>query len=187
MRYDAETLTKIALTVFRERGFDGTSIVHIAAAAGLTKSSLYHHVAGKDELLQRGLDRALDALFEVLGESGATTGRPVDRLMYVIRRAVETELVLLDEVTVLVRTRGNTQVEREARERRRQFDGVVADIVREAQQAGEVRGDVDAALLSRLILGTANGITEWYQPGGAIPAEDVVRAVVQMIFEGICV
>ena len=58
----------------------------LAAAAGLSKSSIYHHVQGKEQLLGLALDRALDGLFAVLGEPGATTGPAVDRLTHVIRR-----------------------------------------------------------------------------------------------------
>ena len=57
-RYDVESLLAVAVQVFRERGYDGTSMDELARAAGITKSSFYHHVKGKEELLRRSLDRA---------------------------------------------------------------------------------------------------------------------------------
>jgi hypothetical protein len=60
----------------------------------------------------------------------------------------------------------------------------VAELVREASVAGQVRADVDPAVAARLISGTVNSIVEWYRPGrpgaAGLP-EDVVRSV----FEGV--
>ena len=49
--YTPETLLSVAVAVFNERGYDGTSMEHLSKAAGISKSSIYHHVVGKEELL----------------------------------------------------------------------------------------------------------------------------------------
>ena len=80
----------------------------LAARLGITKSAIYHHVPSKVELLRLALDRALDALFAVTAEPGATAGPAIDRLEHVVRGSVR---VLADElpfVTLLLRVRGNT-------------------------------------------------------------------------------
>ena len=46
----------------------------LARATGRTKSSIYHHVSGKEELLRLAVARAIDALFAVLDEPGAVDG-----------------------------------------------------------------------------------------------------------------
>lgn len=183
--YDVDSLTDVALEVFRQRGFEATSVVHIAQAAGLTKSSLYHHVNGKEELLTRGLGRALDALFASLDEEPARAGRAIDRLAHVIRRGVELEFDLLPEVTVLLRARGNTEAERRALERRRQYDKQVAEIVAEAQLAGDARSDIHPVLVTRLVFGMINSLTEWYRPTGSVSRDEVVRAILSTVFDGI--
>lgn len=43
-------LVSIAADLFRQKGYSGTSIDDIAKKVGLTKGSLYHHFAGKEEL-----------------------------------------------------------------------------------------------------------------------------------------
>jgi AcrR family transcriptional regulator len=182
--YDANSLLAVAVAEFNARGYDATSMEDLSRAAGITKSSFYHHVSGKEDLLRAALQRALDGLFAILGERHATTGRAVDRLRYIVRRQVE---VLQDElpyVTLLLRVRGNTDTERWALERRRTFDAALADLVREASRAGQMREDVDPSIAAKLISGTVNSIVEWYRPGhhgaAALP-EDVVRSV----FEGV--
>ena len=80
--YDVESLTDLAVAVFTARGYDATRMEHIARAANVSKSSLYHHVANKEELLGRALGRAVGALTAILEEPGAQAGRPRERLEY---------------------------------------------------------------------------------------------------------
>jgi AcrR family transcriptional regulator len=186
--YDAASLLAVAVGEFNARGYDATSMEDLSRAAGITKSSFYHHVSGKEELLRAALQRALDGLFAILDERHATTGRAVDRLRYIVRRQVEVLQVELPYVTLLLRLRGNTATERWALDRRRAFDAVVGDLVREAVDAGQMRADVDPAVAARLLSGTVNSIAEWCRPdrsdgqgqGRTALPEDVVRAV----FEG---
>ena len=58
--YDLETLLRVAVSAFTERGFDGTSIEDLSRKLGISKSAIYHHVPSKDELLRLAVDRALD-------------------------------------------------------------------------------------------------------------------------------
>lgn len=166
--YTPETLLTVAVRVFNERGYDGTSMEHLSKAAGISKSSIYHHVAGKEELLRRAVSRALDGLFGILDESGASRGRAIERVEYVTRRTVEVLIAELPYVTLLLRVRGNTTAERWAMERRREFDQRVAELLKAAVADGDLRSDVDIRLATRLLFGMVNSLVEWYrpQPGG---------------------
>jgi AcrR family transcriptional regulator len=183
--YDIDTLTDVALRVFAERGYDGASMDDVARAAGITKASIYHHVSGKEALLERGLSRALDALFAILAEPDTQGGRALERLRLIVTRVAETTLRLLPELTVLFRARGTSKSERTALERRREFDRVVTDLVRAAQREGDLRADLDPRLVVRLVFGMSNSVVEWYRPGGMLGAEHVTATVVGMVFEGI--
>ncbi|GHF43667.1 TetR family transcriptional regulator [Streptomyces mashuensis] len=184
--YTPESLLAVAVKVFNERGYDGTSMEHLSKAAGISKSSIYHHVRSKEELLRLAISRALDGLFAVLDEPAATSGRAVDRLEYVTRRTVD---VLIDElpyVTLLLRVRGNTGTERWAMERRREFDHRVAALLKEAAADGDLRQDVDVRLATRLLFGMINSVAEWYRPGrGGASADEVADAVVRTALAGL--
>src|SRR5207245_9130392 len=87
--YDRDRVVDVAVKVFTERGYDGTSMADIATALGVHNSSIYHHVASKEQLLEDAVKRALNALHWVLAEPGATGGTAVERLRYVVERTVE--------------------------------------------------------------------------------------------------
>ena len=184
-RYDIDSLTDVALRVFARKGYDGASMDDVAAEAGITKASIYHHVSGKEALLARGFGRALDALYAILKERDATQETAAERLRYIVRRVAETTTDHLAEVTLLFRARGNSQVERDALERRRRFDRTVAEIVSQAQRDGDVRADLDPRLIARLCFGMSNSVVEWYRPDGAIDAKAITGAVLAILFDGL--
>jgi AcrR family transcriptional regulator len=171
--------------VFRERGYDATSMEQLATAAGISKAAFYHHVSGKEDLLHVGMQRALRALESLFDEPAAIDGRAIDQLAYLLRRVVELEDSLLAEVTVLLRARGNSPVERAALERRRAFDHRIGDLVALAQRQGDARVDLDAQLTGRLIVGMATWLVEWYRPDGPLDASSVAHHVVGIALQGI--
>ncbi|MET4927421.1 TetR/AcrR family transcriptional regulator [Streptomyces sp. PSRA5] len=185
--YTPETLLTVAVGVFNERGYDGTSMEHLSKAAGISKSSIYHHVAGKEELLRRAVSRAIDGLFGILDEPGAGRGRAIERVEYVTRRTVEVLMAELPYVTLLLRVRGNTRTERWAMERRREFDLRVADLLKAAATDGDLRADMDIRLATRLLFGMINSLVEWYRPqaAGGYDSDQVAEAVVRMAFDGL--
>ncbi|GKQ38741.1 TetR/AcrR family transcriptional regulator [Streptomyces sp. A012304] len=184
--YTPETLLAVAVQVFNERGYDGTSMEHLSKAAGISKSSIYHHVAGKEELLRRAVSRALDGLFGILDEEPARADHPADRLEYVVRRMVEVLIAELPYVTLLLRVRGNTDTERWALERRRDFDHRVAALLKAAVADGSLRCDMEPRLATRLVFGMINSIVEWYRPDGRGMGErEVADAVVRLVFTGL--
>ena len=183
--HSLDTLLDAAVALFNERGYEATSVDEVASRLGVTKSAIYHHVPSKVELLRLALDRALDALFAVTSETGATTGPAIDRLEYVVRGSVRVLAAELPFVTLLLRLRGNTEIERTALQRRREFDRIVTGLVRAAEHEGDVRTDVDPAVISRLLFGTVNSLSEWYRPGGDLSADDLADAVVTITFSGL--
>jgi AcrR family transcriptional regulator len=183
--HSLDTLLDAAVALFNERGYEATSMDELAARLGVTKSAIYHHVPSKVELLRLALDRALDALFALTEETGATTGPAIGRLEYVVRGSVRVLVAELPYVTLLLRLRGNSEVERTALHRRREFDRVVTGLVRAAEHEGDVRPDVDPALISRLLFGTVNSLTEWYRPDRGLTPDDLADAVVAITFAGL--
>jgi AcrR family transcriptional regulator len=182
--YDRESLLRVAVEVFNERGYDGTSMEDLAARLGITKSAIYHHVQGKAELLRLAVDRALDGLFAAVRETGDEESATA-RLEQLVRRSVEVLVAELPFVTLLLRVRGNTDVERAALARRREFDAVVADLVRQAVAEGGIRPDVDAGLTARLLFGMVNSMAEWYRPDRRRTAAELADAVITVAFGGL--
>lgn len=184
-RYSRDELVAVVVQEFLARGYDATSMEDLARATGLTKSSIYHHVSGKEELLRLAVGRASDALSEVISAAETGPGAAADRLEQALRRSAEVLVEQLPYVTVLLRVRGNTEAERWALTQRRTVDRRLAALVQAAIDEGDVRGDLDPSLVSRLLFGMVNGVVEWWRPGGATEAAELADAVATLAFQGL--
>ncbi len=182
--YDVDRIVSVATAVFTDRGYDATTMTDLAAALGLTKSAIYHHVSGKQELLARALGRALDALDAVVVRARASVSPAVRTLQEAVRGAVGALIAEMPSVTLLLRVRGNSDVERAALARRRAIDGAIAELVARAQRDGDLRRDIEPLLVARLIFGTVNSLVEWY-PRSHAPADAVADAVCTLVFDGL--
>lgn len=183
--YSLDGLLAVVVRVFNERGYDGTSMEDLSAGLGIGKSSIYHHVGSKEELLGLALDRSLDALFAITEEPEVIRGRAIDRLERLVRRAIDVLTTELPYVTLLLRVRGNTPTELRALARRREFDRFVSELVAEAAAEGDLRSDIDPGLTSRLLFGAVNSLIEWYRPERGDHAAELADAMVRMTFDGL--
>jgi AcrR family transcriptional regulator len=179
-----------AVAAFIEHGYDATSMGLLSTRLGLSKAAIYHHFPAKVELLRAALDEALDGLEGVLRQDDATRGGSSEgtaeqRLAFVMSGAVHVLIDKLPYVTLLLRVRGNSEVERQALTRRRAFDRAVTALVLEARNEGSVRSDIDPSVVTRLIFGMINSIVEWYRPEGPESADQLARDVLAMALEGL--
>src|SRR5689334_10035890 len=86
--HDQDAVLAAAARLFTERGYDYTSMIDVAVELGITKSSVYHHISSKEQMLQMVMDRALNGLFEAAEEVQALDVPALERLEQLIRRSV---------------------------------------------------------------------------------------------------
>ncbi|MFQ4148346.1 TetR/AcrR family transcriptional regulator [Arthrobacter sp. LAPM80] len=183
--YDQHSVLRISVDVFNKHGYEATSMGILAEHLGISKSAIYHHVPSKEDLLRLALEEALGDLENVLTLEGATSGAPDARLEFVLRETIAVLVDRLPFVTLLLRLRGNTEMERDALARRRAFDSTITKLVSTAQKDGTLRADIAAATITRLLFGTINSIVEWYKPGGHLSAKKLADDVIAMSFQGL--
>ncbi len=185
--YDQETVLRRAIELFNRQGYDATSIGDLARELGLTKSAIYHHVPSKEALLSAALDEALDGLSSAIDRAiQAAPGTSAEqRLRTAVQESVRILADHLPAVTLLLRVRGNSEVELAALERRRLLDEKLATLVQAAVEEGSLRDDIAPDLTSRLLFGMVNSLAEWYRPGGPVDPDVLARAVAGMAFDGL--
>lgn len=183
--YDQQSVLLIAVDVFNKHGYDATSMGILAENLGISKSAIYHHVPSKGDLLKLALEHALGGLEAILEAPEAKEGSAEARLEFVLRQTISVLVDRLPFVTLLLRLRGNTEIERNAMERRRAFDHIVAGLISSAQDEGSMRKDIDPRTVTRLLFGTINSIVEWYKPGGSLSPEKLADDVIAMAFRGL--
>jgi AcrR family transcriptional regulator len=73
-------LIEVATSLFAERGYEGTSIEAVLAAAGVSRGALYHHFAGKEALFTAVLETISERITVEITEAVRDCTDPVDAM-----------------------------------------------------------------------------------------------------------
>ena len=183
--YAREDVIRIAVKQFNTHGYEATSMGALATTLGITKSAIYHHISSKEEILVSATDQALEALFDILDTADELEGTAKDRLSLAISGATRVLCENPENVTLLLRLRGNTEVEKQILERRRKITRKLIEYVDAAQVEGAVRSNLDAGMVARLTFGMINSLVEWYRPDGETSPEELSQLMPEFVFQGL--
>ena len=182
--YSRDDVIDAAVREFNQRGYEATSMGHVSSVLGISKSALYHHISSKEEILKYAVTRAQDALDGVVDKVEASDASPGEKVRALIYGSIEVLCADQESVTLLLRLRGNSELEMRALQRRREFTRRVIPLINAAQASGEIRSDLDTGVLTRLMFGTVNSVIEWYETGGRLSPDEIARHAVVLLFNG---
>jgi TetR/AcrR family transcriptional regulator, cholesterol catabolism regulator len=179
-------ICRTAAHIFRERGYDATSVSDIARALGITKAGLYHYFESKEALLFEitayGLDRVRDDVVVPV----RTLLDPEERLRQLIVRhaCIATNgrgavAQLVDEIRAL--PAGNR---RQLEQRMRAYFDLVRDTLRELEAAGRLR-DVDPTVATFSLIGAILWLPRWFRQAGRLSQEQVAHQIADIALGGL--
>lgn len=180
-----ERVLEAAAELFRTEGYDAATMQQLADRLELHKSSLYHYVDGKEDLLEQLTRSAQDT-----AESDLETaeGDPESGFLTAVRLATEQMLDDAGRTSLVLRQKPGTPTGDAVVERRRIYDRRLSRLIEQAQQSGSVRDDIHPMLLSRLTLGMVAWLVEWYDPKlSRFKPEEICEAVVALVTNGVVV
>jgi len=181
----AMRLLEAAFDLFEKKGFDNTTVDEIAHRCGMSKSTIYLHFRGKEDILVTGIQPLIDLLAGVLDAPEAGRGNYASRLEFVMRSYVHLGLSNRKEASVLALLGPETPVGILTRRRRSEIERSVADLILGGIEVGEFRGDLDPLLTARLLLSLSNWVTVWYQRNGVLAPEAIAQAVASLGLDGL--
>lgn len=152
-----DRLLRAAADVFAERGYDGTRVADIAAAAGVSNGALYSHFASKAELLVDALRthgrRELAEMF------AADPSQSVTDLLLVIGRRLSSSCDTRGNLLVeaLVAARRDEDVARPMHDYVGERADWLADLMRVAQAGDEIDPELSPDALAHFCLLLAMG------------------------------
>jgi len=149
-----QAILDAAETLFAEKGFDAVSMSAIARLANTSKPNIYHHFKNKNELylaiIKTAVQRASDLLDKLEDGPGSfrqrLTGFSAGQLDNIIAHGRSTQLILREALS------GSSERGREIANLMvsEVFSRLVA-MVRQGQQNGEFRDDIDPTLAAFMI------------------------------------
>ncbi|MDN4472633.1 TetR/AcrR family transcriptional regulator [Demequina zhanjiangensis] len=158
-----------AAEVLSRKGYAGTRLADVAAVARVQAPAIYYYFSSRDELVEEvmwvGANRVRLHLEEVLAALPAHTSQ-MDRLMVAVDAHLRFELQLSHYATASIRNAGHVPEQIRIRPAAEEalYSRLWRDLFVAAQQAGEVRPDLDINVFRLLLLGALNWVVEWWNP-----------------------
>jgi TetR/AcrR family fatty acid metabolism transcriptional regulator len=149
-------IREAARAVFARQGLRGTGLAHVARAAGMGRSSLYHYYPDKDALLR---DLVVETLADERDLFRSCLGGPGTSLERILR-LVDALAALFDAWAVLGRLLLELRLDDVQPFRRffREVRDELAGVVREGQATGEIDASLDAGLAAATLIGAVDGL-----------------------------
>jgi TetR/AcrR family transcriptional regulator, cholesterol catabolism regulator len=178
-----DQIESVAGSLFRERGYPGTSVRDIARALDMQGASLYAHVASKEDVLWSIVQRAADRFEQAADAAEDATRRAPhpERLRALVRAHVGVVTDNVENASAFVYEWKFLSPERRAsiRRRRDRYEGRFRSLISEGV-AARAFGRVDPAVATIFILTSLNGIPIWYRQEGRLSADRIANELAEL-------
>jgi AcrR family transcriptional regulator len=181
-----------AAKVFKERGFRGTTLNHVAEAMSADRASMYYYFASKQELFQEIVIDAVKANVETAIAIRDGEGTAADKLRRLIEHMMDSYANNYPVLYVLIQENlSHVSPERSAwademRGVTREYEKAVIDIVEMGQREGTIRDIAPAWLLAYGVIGMVGWTNRWFNPRqSAATAEEIGAAFAETVLHGL--
>jgi AcrR family transcriptional regulator len=182
-----ESILQAATRLFIERGFDGTSMLDIAEALGVTRTAVYYYYKNKEAILVALTDNITRVAAQLAQETAQNQHLPpIEALRTLVNRharliidhGAQFRVVQHSEERLPPKLRAAASANRR---------GVLANftaVVERGIDAGVFR-PADAEVTAFLIIGMCNWSAWWFQPGGRRSRDEVAEQVADFAVQAV--
>jgi len=176
-----DELVRVSARLFRERGFDGTTIRDIADAVGMRSGSPFYHFKTKQDILAAVMEEGLRAGLPAAEAIAAADLPPRAKFRQLVRAHLEIVLgeghdfipvLLYDWRSLTPELRERVQILRD------RYDRLWQDVVDELATAGLLQAEGPVSRL--LLMGAVNYTALWYKPGQGLNLDQIADEAVAM-------
>ncbi len=181
-RMTRKRIMDAAVSLFRHKGFERTTVRDIATAVGILSGSLFHHFSSKEDILKEVISEAIEVTLAKMSASvdesdsieGALKALIVCELETVTGESGAAVGLLISEWRSL-----SEQGQSAMLELRSAYEGVWLEVLRSASRLGKIR--VEPILMRKLIAGALNWTHTWYKDGRSYQQADIAEQLLSMV------
>jgi len=173
-------LIRVSARLFREKGFEGTTIRDIAAEVGMRSGSPFYHFKSKQEILAAVMEEGLVAGLEATEKIMSSALSPREKFRALVRSHLETVLAEgHDFIPVLLYEWRSLPPDLQAHiiELKDRYDLQWQHMLNQLKQAKLIRDDGKVVRL--LLLGAINYSAQWYKPGKGLSLDQLADQTVE--------
>lgn len=187
-----EELIRVAAELFKEKGYQTTTLNDIASHAGMDRASVYYYVGNKEEFfrdaVKGGVEQNAEKVEKVLASKDITTQEKLEQLVTLLMQSYSDSypymyLYIQEEMHKIADAK--TPWAQEMLDKTKGFERAVLALIKEGMAEGSFRDDIAATLAANTIFGMLNWTYRWYTPGSKFSAEEVADAFNKIFFTGL--
>ncbi|MFW7342783.1 TetR/AcrR family transcriptional regulator [Pollutimonas sp. H1-120] len=187
---DESRRTAVILTaarLFRERGYERTTVRELADAVGLRSGSLFHYFRNKEEILVAVMANGIQSVIDEGRELMRRHAQPADRLEGLFRLHMASLISGVGGDAMHAMIYEWRSLSPQARVPVQQLSDAYEQLwhraIDDAAASGLVHGD--AAVIRKHVLGGMNFTVSWYKADGRLNADELIEQMLRAALPGL--
>jgi len=180
-----EAVLKTAAQLFLEKSYGRTSLNDVAERLNITKPALYHYFRNKEEILLECYRLGTTLIEETLNEIASHCGTGLEKVEAFIFSYANVMTVNFGRCVMRL-DEGDLSSEAftEVRNYKRKIDRRLRSFLQEGIEDQSI-APCDPKIAAFAIEGALNWICKWYEPEGALSAEEIASQFVRTLTQGL--
>ena len=177
-------LLQTAAHLFRNKGFERTTVRDLASAVGIQSGSIFHHFKSKDEILRAVMEETIRYNTALMRAALAEAGSVRERVLALIRCELQSIMGGTGEamaVQVYEWRSLSEQGQRQVLALRDIYEDLWLEVLGQAKEAGYIRGDV--FITRRFLTGALSWTTTWFRVEGSLSLDELAEQALILVLE----
>lgn len=175
-------LLSAAAHLFRDKGFDRTTVRDIAAAVGIQSGSIFHHFKTKEDILYAVMEEVIRFNTDRLRQAVADGATPLQRLRNLVR--AELTATVGDTHEAMVVMVAEWRCLSEAKQQRALalrdiYEGLWLQVLAALREEGAFRAD--PFIMRRLVTGMIGWAPNWFNSNRGLSVADLADVIVERV------
>ncbi|WP_166255080.1 TetR/AcrR family transcriptional regulator [Marinobacter salicampi] len=175
-------LLKEAARLFRDKGYERTTVRDLAAAVGIQSGSLFHHFRTKEDILQAVMVETIRLNTAIMQKAVEEAGTELEKLQALIYSELESIIGQTGEamaVLVFEWRSLSAPARKEVLALRDIYEQLWLDVLGKLASEGVIKSD--PFITRRMLTGALSWTVTWYRPDGGMTLNDLTAEVVAML------
>jgi TetR/AcrR family transcriptional regulator, cholesterol catabolism regulator len=177
-------LLQVAAHLFRNKGYERTTVRDLASAVGIQSGSIFHHFKSKDEILRSVMEETIRYNTALMHAALAEANGVRERVLALIRCELQSIMGGSGEaMAVLVYEWRSLSAEGQGQvlALRDIYEALWLRVLGEAKDVGYIRGDV--FITRRFLTGALSWTTTWFRAQGSMTLDQLADEALVMVLK----
>lgn len=181
------SILDVAVRLFGQQGYTGTSMRDIAKAVGVLPGSLYAHIDSKETLLAEIVDEGIRRFLQAIEPIARRPLPSEERLRLAVIAHVEVVAQNPERSQVVFHQwrylKGEALAEAVAK--RRRYEQAFLSIIEAGREDGTFEANLNVRVAVLTVLGALNWTPEWYSPAGRLSPTELGHMMANTLLRGL--